>query len=1234
MDKDDAAVRGGTGWRRFAGRYAMTAALVVLAVLARRWLVGSFGPMPLFITFYPAVLIAAAIAGGGPGIVATILSSLAASYWFIEPYGSFAIQSMNEAIALGIFIGVGLVLSLLLERLRRLQWIKAVNAAQEQELALLNMGNLVVLDLDNRIVRWSSGCHRLYGFEAAETKGRDADDLLQTRSAQPLELIRRDLMTHNHWEGEFTRRRKDGTELSLAILLALRRDEKGQPTAILEVSTDITSLKDAERTIHESKERHRDILRTAMDGIIMADQDGRLMDVNEAYCRMSGYDSLELLTMSIVDLAVVKSANTVTERFRKIMELGDSVFETRHHRKDGTVFDVEVSAMYRPTNGGHFVFFIRDITERKFKEAVQQQTGHMIQLASTHSDLHQCVSALTAIMHDLSGCEAVGIRLRAGDDYPYFETRGFPPEFVQVENRLCSHDQDGSILRDGAGDPVLECMCGNILRGRLDHSRPFFSDRGSFWTNSTTALLAETGNEADRQARTCNRCNGEGYESVALIPMHAGNAIIGLMQFNDHRKDRFTDALIGALEEIADKVALALTGRQAENELHRREMLHHDMLNSIPDMIWLKDPKGVILSCNKQFERLYGATAADIIGKTSYNWIDKAMADLVSDHDRQALEAGGPVNHEVWVPFADGHVAYIITTRTPMFDTDGNIIGILGVGRDITARKRLEETQEFLLTCGLPGHEEGLLKSLARYLAEALKIDSVRIDRLLEDNLTAETLAFYFDGNFENNITYALHDTPSGAVVGQTICSFPRDVRHLFPNDTVLNEMVAESYVGTTLWSTDGKPIGLIAVIGRSALADTSLAEAILKVVAIRAASELERRHAEKEKADLEAQLSQAQKMESVGRLAGGVAHDFNNMLSVIMGNTYLALEKSQHDPALQAHIKEIGKAAERSADLTRQLLAFARKQIIATKVLDLNETVASMLKMLQRLIGEDIDLVWKPTADLWAVKLDPAQIDQILANLCVNARDSIKDVGKITIETGNISIDDDYCAHHAGFSSGEYVHLTVSDSGHGMDKVTLSHIFEPFFTTKGTGEGTGLGLSTVYGAVKQNNGFVNVYSEPGTGTTFSIYLPRHADTAVKAPVKSAVAPIPQGHEHILLVEDEPSILNMIVAILTMQGFTVSAASTPSNALRIAEEHADEIHLLITDVVMPEMNGRELARQVQARHPKIRCLFMSGYTANVIAHHGVLDDGVYFIQKPFSVPAFATKVRDVLEDTR
>ena len=386
----------------------------------------------------------------------------------------------------------------------------------------------------------------------------------------------------------------------------------------------------------------------------------------------------------------------------------------------------------------------------------------------------------------------------------------------------------------------------------------------------------------------------------------------------------------------------------------------------------------------------------------------------------------------------------------------------------------------------------------------------------------------------------------------------------------------------------------------------------------------------ESKRESLEDQLTQAQKMESIGRLAGGVAHDYNNMLSIIIGYAESAIEQLDPGDPIYDDIREILDAGNRSSEITRQLLAFARQQTVAPKVLDLNENSENMLKMLRRLIGEDIDLAWLPGAELWPVKIDPSQIDQILANLCVNAKDAIAGVGKVTIETGNRKFDEEYCVDHPGFIPGDFVSLAVSDTGRGIPAEIVDSIFEPFFTTKKLHQGTGLGLATVYGIVKQNDGFINVYSEPEEGSTIKIYLPRYTGQ-IKTKDRKKTEEVPQSRgETILLVEDDESILRLGRKMLESLGYKIFTAGTPGEAIELAKKHADEINLLLTDVVMPEMNGRELSEHLQTQNPGLKVLFMSGYTANVIAHRGVLDEGVHFIAKPLSKKELAVKVRETL----
>ena len=391
-----------------------------------------------------------------------------------------------------------------------------------------------------------------------------------------------------------------------------------------------------------------------------------------------------------------------------------------------------------------------------------------------------------------------------------------------------------------------------------------------------------------------------------------------------------------------------------------------------------------------------------------------------------------------------------------------------------------------------------------------------------------------------------------------------------------------------------------------------------------------ERKRAEEEQAKLQSQLNQAQKMESVGRLAGGVAHDFNNILSVIIGYTEMALESVDPSQPLHSDLEKIFDAGKKSSNIIRQLLAFSRKQAIAPRVLDLNQTVEGMLKMLRRLIGENIELNWIPTHAQTTIKMDPSQVDQILANLCVNARDAIDNIGKVTIETKVAALDEEYCSSHVGVSPGKYAILIVSDNGKGMERDVVDKIFEPFFTTKGNA-GTGLGLATVYGIAQQNNGFVNVYSEPSKGTTFKIYLPIQAGEIIQDDINSDKIKMSKG-ETVLFVEDDKSLLHMGITMLKKLGYKVLSTNSPKEALVLAKGSSDSIDLLLTDVIMPEMNGKELSTQLLSMHPDVKVLYVSGYTANVIAHHGIIDEGINFLQKPFSKKDLSLKIREVLDE--
>jgi PAS domain S-box-containing protein len=552
---------------------------------------------------------------------------------------------------------------------------------------------------------------------------------------------------------------------------------------------------------------------------------------------------------------------------------------------------------------------------------------------------------------------------------------------------------------------------------------------------------------------------------------------------------------------------------------------------------------------------------------------------------------------------SDGQIRWVQGLGETTFDTTGRLLSLLGTIQDITDRKRVEEE---------------LRSSEAKYrvLHESMRDAFVSVDmegRLQDFNSVYQALLGYSEDELRH-LTYVdltpvkWHAVEAKIVAEQVIPYGYSDVyeKEYRRKDGTVFPVELRTVL---IRDTDGKPTTMCAIIR-----DIT-----------------ERKRGEEERVKLQSQLSQVQKMETVGRLAGGVAHDFNNMMGIVLGFTELALMDMAPGQPLFSDLQEIQKAAQSAADLTRQLLAFARKQTVEPKILDLNETVEGMLKMLRHLIRENKALVWNSGASLPPIKMDPSQIDQLLVNLCANARDAIAGVGKVTLETKKVIFDDEYCSEHLDVVPGEYVLLAVSDNGCGMDPEILPHIFEPFFTTKGVGKGSGLGLATVYGIVKQNNGFIQVRSEPGQGTTFSVFLPAHQGKAAQRDSENLPIKISRGHETVLLVEDEPALLDLGKITLESLGYRVLVASAPSDAIRLAAKHAEEIQLLLTDMIMPEMTGRDLARRLLALNPNLKCLFMSGYAAEVIASQGVIEDGLNFLQKPCTRKDLGDKVRLALD---
>ncbi len=648
----------------------------------------------------------------------------------------------------------------------------------------------------------------------------------------------------------------------------------------------------------------------------------------------------------------------------------------------------------------------------------------------------------------------------------------------------------------------------------------------------------------------------------------------------------------GAPLEVAVTLHDITHSRLAEAALKASEQEHRALVEGLPDIVVRVDREGRYLYVSPQFEAFSGRAAADVVGRSPREFgVPAEVCDAWDTAISLVVADGASRELQVVLDGAGGQRAFDCRF-VPEGGDGGRVDSVLAICRDVTAHRQAEQRYELLFQSMLEG--------------------------------------------------FALHEIVLDAA-GE-----PVDYRFLAANPAFerITGLAAATLIGRTvrevLPDTEQHWIdryGEVARTGRPCMFE-SYARALDKhfeVTAFRPTAGqfacifsdvTDRKRAAAERERLLEQLGQANKMESIGRLAGGVAHDFNNQLCVILGHTETALQQLSPSHPLREHLAETHAAALRSSELTRQLLAFARQQPVAPRLLDLDEAVTNSLGMLRRLIGEHVELQWRPGGSLWPVELDPSQLDQLLTNLCVNARDALDGGGQVTIETRNLTLDEAACRAWDHVAPGDHVLLAVTDNGSGIDETVLPHLFEPFFTTKPVGRGTGLGLATVYGVVSQNGGAIRVRSRVGEGTRFEIVFPRRAGVADAG--HGAPGGAGGGDETVLLVEDEPALLRLGTLLLTRLGYRVISAARPEDALRLADEHAGAIDLLVTDVVMPGMNGREVAARITARDPRVKCLFTSGYTADVVAHHGVIDAGVQLLEKPFSLDRLAAAVRAVL----
>ncbi len=703
--------------------------------------------------------------------------------------------------------------------------------------------------------------------------------------------------------------------------------------------------------------------------------------------------------------------------------------------------------------------------------------------------------------------------------------------------------------------------------------------------------------------------DSQGLDTFRRLHARAGDTPVVVLTGLDDRRLALEAVRSGAQDYLAKgeleagllarAVRYAVERRAAERSLRESRRLARATLDALGAHIAILDEEGTILSVNRRWTDFAVANglADDRVGHNYLAVCDRARGDGAEEAARaasglRALAAGELGEFQLEYPCHGPEARHWFLLRADRFPGPGPVR--LAVAHEEVTERRLAD--------------EARAESEARYRSLVdLSPDAVLVrarGRIAFANPAAVRLLGAADAR---------------GVVGQPVTRF------IHPDDraALQGRVRATEDLGQPFSGEEQRVVGLDGQTRTVEASGVPFAQGGEPgaLVVLRDVSERKK---------LEEQLRQAQKMEAVGRLAGGVAHDFNNLLQVILGSAEMILEGADPGGAIARRLAEVRRAAERAADLTRQLLAFSRKQVVEPVVLDLNAAVRETEKMLRRLIGEDVELTAALAHGLWPVRADPGQVEQVLLNLAVNARDAMPGGGRLTLETANVELDEEYTRHHAGVAPGPYVLLAVSDTGTGIAPEVLTHVFEPFFTTKEKGKGTGLGLATVYGIVRQARGHVWVYSEPGHGTAFKVYLPR-AEGRVQERRAMVGAAAPYGTETVLVVEDEAAVGELVGGILSGRGYAVLEARSPAAAVAAAAAHPGPIHLLLTDVVMPGASGRELAERLTAERPGLKVLFMSGYLDNAIVHHGVLDPGVHFLQKPFTPLALARKVRQVLD---
>ncbi len=932
----------------------------------------------------------------------------------------------------------------------------------------------------------------------------------------------------------------------------------------------------AEEALRASEERYRMILASALDGFWVIDVQGNILEVNDAYCRLTGYRRDELLSMKVGDVEASESPKDVVKHIQAVQEVGGDRFETRHRCKGGAIIDVEVSVRYVNRDGGRFFSFFRDITARKRAEESLQQAGERV--LKQESALFRLTKSetlrtadLTKVLRHITEAAAQTLMVERVSVWYYSEDR----RAIQ-----CANLYELSANRHSSGVEL-----------RADFYPAYFHALAS------SEIVAADDAHQDTRTRefSANYLSPLGISSMMDVPIYLFGRLEGVICHEHVGPSRrwMQDEQMFAMA-LANLISLAYEQwerKRVEEALRESEARFKDFMDNSPAMAWLKDEQGRYVYVNKPFEHRFRMRLEDFRGRTDFDVFPLETARQFCENDQAVLTAGSARELSEFAVTSDGEHHDWWVVRFPFRDASGmRYVG--GMALDITERKRTETAlreSEERLRIALNAVRMGIWDWNIRTNEVKWSDNVKRIYGVFEGT---------FAGSYEAYLTHVHPDDREMVVCSITDC---------------IEQGAEYSVEHRVVWSDQS----LHWVTCKGDVVRDDAGNAVRMLGTVMDITDRKR---------LEDQLRHSQKMEAVGRLAGGVAHDFNNLLTVITGYSKLLLSQLGPEDGMRDDVEGISQAGDRAAALTRQLLAFSRRQVVQLKVLDVNVVVTDLVDMLQRLIGEDIHLVTRLDPSPAYVKFDPGQLEQVLVNLSVNARDAMPDGGTLTIETI-----DAHDASAAGIGpADQVVRLIVHDTGCGMDADTLSHIFEPFFTTKELGKGTGLGLATVYGIVTQSGGTIEASSVPGQGTTFTMVLPR-----VDVDVRAAMAPVtsdgsPRGTETILLVEDQSLVRQYVRDVLKEHGYHLLEAESGEEALRYAEEHRGRIDLLLTDVVMPRMSGRHLSEAISSTRPSTKVLFMSGYAGDTVLRDEVLK-GAAFLQKPIAPDVLLSRVRELLD---